>query len=109
MADDDREPRPWPEGEEHAMSSNSSKLGEQDWQYLVNRHVATVWRVIEEACLPFRAAVEVNRLTWMRLADHIHELPPERIELWLRQTTLRELARSARLLEMGSSLDEIAD
>lgn len=88
---------------------SNSQLSEGDWQQFVDRHGAAVWGVIDQAGLPFEAALEVNRLTWMRLADHIDELQPERVDLWLRQTAMRESARSSRLVEMTTTFDQIAD
>jgi hypothetical protein len=67
------------------------------WDRIVDAHATTVWAVIRAQRLPEYVALEVNQLTWMRLADHLDAMEAGRIEEWLMETARREAARSARL------------
>ncbi len=76
------------------------------WDRLANHHAPTVWAVIGRASLPRPLAVEVNRLVWLRLADHIDEVGPSQVEGWLCQTAERECTRSALLWRIGPTRHE---
>ncbi len=64
-----------------------------------------MWSAIRSAGLPDHAAVEVNRLTWMRISDHVDEVEPSRIKSWLRQTACRERKRAVRPLGLATDPD----
>ncbi len=69
-----------------------------DWWYQVaNRLAPSVWAGIVGTGLPEHLAFDVNRLTWMRYADHIDALEPGQVEAWLHDTALRECRRTAKL------------
>lgn len=76
------------------------------WDRLATRHAPTVWAVIDRAGLPRHLALEVNRLVWLRLADHIDEVGPSQAEGWLCQTAERECTRSALLWRIGPTRHE---
>lgn len=85
-------------------SSEQAPLG---WERVADAYASRVWAAIAAARLPDYKALEVNRLTWMRLADRFGILSADRIERWLRDTARREAERSARLIastdDMGTA------
>jgi hypothetical protein len=48
-----------------------------------------------------REAEEVFRISWLRLADHVTELPQDAVEAWLELTVTRELARISAIRRGG--------
>lgn len=91
------------------MSSNGSNSHphEEDWHLLVTRYAGIVWQEIHDSRLSEQAAIGVNRLTWMRLADHLGELEAVAIEPWLRRTARDESTRYTRLEAISSELDPL--
>jgi hypothetical protein len=67
------------------------------WDQIVDDYANRVWAVIQAARIPSCIAIEVNRLTWMRLADHVGTIKPADLEGWLCGTARREARRSATL------------
>jgi DNA-directed RNA polymerase specialized sigma24 family protein len=68
------------------------------WDELVERFADLVWSVARRHLRSGHAAAQVCAVTWRRLGDHIHALPPEAVPGWLRQTAERE---SSRLLALS--------
>jgi hypothetical protein len=77
----------------------SAAAGVQDaWDEIVDAYAATVWAVVRRQQLTHQGAVNVSRLTWLRLADRLDEMSPEMMGSWLEQTAEQESIRVARLL-----------
>ncbi len=69
----------------------------EGWHQVANRLAPGVWSGIVATGLPEHLALDVNRLTWMRLADHIDAVEPGQVEAWLHDTARRECTRAAKL------------
>jgi hypothetical protein len=67
------------------------------WDEIVERFADLVWSVATAHLRSASAAGQVCAVTWQRLGDHIHAIPPEAVAGWLRQTAERE---SSRLLAL---------
>jgi len=68
------------------------------WDELVRLHSPTLWRVARGYRLSREDAADAVQVTWLRLAEHIHQIPdPHRISSWLVTTIRRESIRLRRL------------
>jgi hypothetical protein len=78
----------------------SAASGSQDaWDVIVNRHAGTVWEVARRLLPSGALAVDVSRLTWMRLRDRLDVIAPDAIGSWLEDVAEREAARLILLTE----------
>jgi RNA polymerase sigma factor (sigma-70 family) len=68
------------------------------WSGLVDRFAGLVWSVARSYGLDATDAADVSQTTWLRLAEHLHNLhDASKVGSWLATTTRREAARVARM------------
>jgi DNA-directed RNA polymerase specialized sigma24 family protein len=67
------------------------------WDEIVDAYAPLVWAVPRARQLNGQEAAYVSQLTWMRLSDHLGDLPPETLPSWLERTAERECVRVVRL------------
>jgi hypothetical protein len=66
------------------------------WDALVGRYAQLVWDVARSCRLDRAAAAEVCSITWLRCADHLHELVGEgTFSEWLTAAAMAEAGRAA--------------
>jgi RNA polymerase sigma factor (sigma-70 family) len=71
------------------------------WDQLVERYVGLLWATARGHGLSEAEAAEVVQLAWLRMAEHLDDLPdPERVGVWLAATARRESLR--RLSQNGT-------
>ncbi|MCO1579350.1 MULTISPECIES: RNA polymerase sigma factor [unclassified Crossiella] len=81
-----------------------------EWQDLINRYARLVWAVARSHRLDDQEAADVSQTTWLKLAEHRHELTaPDRVQAWLVTTARRESLRTlaARHREHPLDLDTL--
>ena len=67
------------------------------WQALVEHFSGLVWSVTRAYRLSNADAADVSQTTWLRLAEHIHQInDPARVGAWLATAARRECLRSIR-------------
>lgn len=80
---------------------------EAAWSGLVERFSPLVWAV---ACAHGLGAVEATgaaRVTWLRLAQHLGQIPePARVGAWLERTARQESLRALALTRLESEESE---
>ncbi|HEY2442152.1 MAG TPA: sigma-70 family RNA polymerase sigma factor [Streptosporangiaceae bacterium] len=68
------------------------------WQAIVERFSGLVWSVTRAYRLGHADAADVCQTTWLRLAEHIHQInDPARVGAWLATATRRECLRNIRV------------
>lgn len=80
------------------------------WSRLVDRFSGLVWSVARSHGLDPVDAADVSQTTWLRLAEHVHQVrEPERLGAWLattaRHESLRTLRCAARQVPVDFDLD----
>jgi DNA-directed RNA polymerase specialized sigma24 family protein len=64
------------------------------WDQLVDRYGGLVWAVARAHDLSAQDAADVSQVTWLLLTQHLGSLrQPERLEVWLLRTAIREANR----------------
>lgn len=68
------------------------------WSSLVSRFSGLVWSIARSTGLDSSDAADVSQTTWLRLAEHLHNLhDASKIGAWLATTARRESIRVAKL------------
>jgi hypothetical protein len=88
----DTAPRPAPG--QVAMAAAGSQAA---WNTVVDTFASLVWRAARRRQLTEIQAVEVCRLSWIRLVDNLSLVSDDTISDWLEATTDRESTRIADL------------
>jgi len=96
------EPAAWADpgsvGQPAGLVERAAHGDQSAWDELVRLHSPTLWRVARGYRLSREDAADAVQVTWLRLAEHIHQIPdPRRISSWLVTTIRRESIRLRRL------------
>ncbi len=70
------------------------------WDAIVEHFSTDVWSVASRKLTQPEDIRDVCLLTWLRLADHLHEVKAHAIGEWLETTAEREATRAARVLSL---------
>jgi len=71
---------------------------EAAWETIVDRYGGLIWHVVRVHRLSEREAVDVARITWRRLAQHLARIRnPEAVDGWVVSAARRESLRALRL------------
>jgi hypothetical protein len=75
------------------------------WFEIVDRLAGFVWSSARAGQVSAQVTAEVFRITWLRFADHVMDVPHDAVEAWLQKTVARERIRIAALRTGPLGLD----
>jgi RNA polymerase sigma factor (sigma-70 family) len=96
-------------GNQSACLVERAARGDQSaWDELVRRYSGMLWRVARGHRLSREDAADAVQITWLRLAEHIHQIrDPRRISGWLMTTVTRECIRLCPRRPAALPLDDV--
>jgi hypothetical protein len=68
---------------------------------MVDAFAGFVWSSARAVTVSAQVTEELFRISWLRLADHVTELPHDAVEPWLQQTITRERTRMLAIRRGG--------